>query len=411
MDGVTLFILGLIAAIPFSIVANLLTPGLGSWVDRSVQWGTRWRVSRAATEYKTVVQCVADPVKFQSSLIAVVLRVGYVSALFTIVTALIAAAILWLNPAFLPESQGGELLITITGPGISIFIALFVVNLAGRGLRLYNNVTNFSAYQNRIAPIAQKNPNLFPSLTQTEADPAAYRRPRRVWLFMAGGALALIAVMIGGVAFLIPNALSSIIGRPTTAAPSHAMAPPNNVVFEDDFESDTGWHVFTDPDFVTMIRPGHLDAIVKAPNTARFLTYPPSDKLARVRIDAVMIQTGSAGSMGLSCISGDSLGYDYWIDQDGVAGIYVDDPDGSKPSAQIASTKIRGWRSGAKHSLSAYCLSGASSTSLELIVDGSTVLRANDNTYIDFFTPALLLESVDGGTQIRVEHFTVSDAT
>jgi hypothetical protein len=140
------------------------------------------------------------------------------------------------------------------------------------------------------------------------------------------------------------------------------------------------------------------------PDTRYYEPYPDNTILSRVRIDAVMDQTGGDGSFGLACKSIGATGYDFWIDSNGTAHIDVDD---GHTETTLQEANVSGWDPSQPHTLSAVCSAGTNTTDLEFLLDGQSIVTASDQN-AESFLPAFIAQSAQTTIDVDMTHFTVT---
>ncbi len=142
------FMLGLILAIPLSILANLATPWvLDRWAKRSLHRSTA-RADDLERELGRVERYAQDPTTFHTYILGVVVQSAGLAAFFAAAATGIAALIIVASGAYLSYSMrlfGAIVALVIFM--ISMAACNAFVNMSVNALRLIAAVTDFAEYK------------------------------------------------------------------------------------------------------------------------------------------------------------------------------------------------------------------------------------------------------------------------
>ncbi len=143
--------LGLILAVPLSILGNLATPWVQDrWAKRNLQRSTA-RADDLEREL-TRVECYAqDPTTFHTYILGVVVRLAGLAASFSAAATALVALVIMTQGAYLSQAMrllGAILALFIFMFSMTAFVAF--VNMTTNALRLIAAVTDFAEYKASI---------------------------------------------------------------------------------------------------------------------------------------------------------------------------------------------------------------------------------------------------------------------
>jgi Zn-dependent protease with chaperone function len=224
-------------------------------------------------------------------------------------------------------------------------------------------------------------------------------RPRRPLLRLVAIVGALLFALIGAQVAAQDTA-------PTAAAPSGANGA---VVYDDTFNSDTGWAPYQSGAFLTALEPGALHASLQSPNVFGGQYAPGISEHPRIRIDATMAVTGGEGAIGVECSSTGAGTYDFWVNTQGTAALILRQPHDRDKGAILTRTAVPlSWDPSRRHRLTAICTGSPNDMRLDLLVDGAGILTTRDHQHNGSFRPAYLLESGPTRLEVDIVEFTVT---
>jgi hypothetical protein len=222
-------------------------------------------------------------------------------------------------------------------------------------------------------------------------------------VLIGSGALVAVVLVIGLV-------VAAVLVAERAGSRSPAPGGSNgsgSVVFDDNFSSDRGWDVAPVDGFTTDLHlgsPGSMHLAVPGQDAGFHELYPGS-AYARVKVTATLANRTGTGDVGLICDDADSSGrYRFWAGSSGTAFIDVSHGPGTNPTV-LAQTDRPKWASGETHTLTAVCSSDGTHVKLQFLIDGQSVLQADDTTTPGPFTAGLL---VQGPVTVDLRHFVVS---
>lgn len=146
------FWIGLLIAIPLSILANILTPRAQKWLDRRSETKQSKRAGTLRSEHAQVAALVEDQRKLHTYLLMVVVRATYIGSLVGIITGLI-----WAVNSFISYNE----FISGAAQILAVFGAIMIVRVCGEGMQVALKVQNYPSYKERVEkqlgqPIAQQ---------------------------------------------------------------------------------------------------------------------------------------------------------------------------------------------------------------------------------------------------------------
>lgn len=127
------FWLGLAAAIPFSIVANLITPKIQQWLSKGNETKFAKRVAERKAEYEHIVKLTKNPVALHTHLLQQILSIAFFTSFIIAISSVIS--IIGLDPIGKLFEIGG-----------AISIAKICIN----SIRDANRVREFDRYKAQI---------------------------------------------------------------------------------------------------------------------------------------------------------------------------------------------------------------------------------------------------------------------
>lgn len=152
----TTFWLGLLLAIPLSILANLLTTPVQNAIARYNDERARQRVVQLQAEYKRIELLYGNRSDFHEYLLSVIINTAFVTSLTASMSYLLfmsVGVLHRLGPKTLRLKRLLDVLRELfQGLGFAVLLvgSLLVVNISKEALRTYYNVRNFDSYKQSV---------------------------------------------------------------------------------------------------------------------------------------------------------------------------------------------------------------------------------------------------------------------